>query len=92
MVIGELDASVKTETLAEELPADFGAKPSTTVAAWPGATVCGTVKETVKLELDTLTEFTVTLADPVFVRVTLWVAVLPTPTLPKFIDVEFGES
>ena len=91
-VIGELDASVKTETLAEALPTDFGAKPSTTVAPCPGATVCGTVSETVKLGLDTLTEFTVTLADPVFVRVTFWVAVLPTLTLPKFIDVEFGES
>ena len=89
-VIGEFDASDTTETVAEELPEDFGAKPSATVAACPGATVWGTVSETVKLELDTLTEVTVTLTDPLFVRVRFWVAVLPTLTLPKSKVVEFG--
>jgi hypothetical protein len=81
---GEFDALLTKETLPENGPLVSGANTILTLRVAPAAIVTGRerlVENTppVKFAAETLTELL-----PVFDRVTVWLAVLPTRTLPKF--------
>jgi hypothetical protein len=70
---------LKKDTCPENEPPVVGEKVMATVAVAAGASVSGVVNPvTVKTLLVELDELTVTLALPVLVSVTDWLAVLPT--------------
>ena len=93
-VVGELVALLVMETLPETLPAAVGANAIEKEVDWPAARVTGSERPlTVKPLPVTLSCDRETLPLPVFVRVTLCVAlVVPVLTLPKLSEVGEAES
>jgi hypothetical protein len=82
--VGELLASLVTVRVPEEPPEEDGAKLTCKVTLWPAAMeVRGIPLVMENAEPETLVWETVTAAVPLFFKVTLWVAVAPTETLPK---------
>jgi hypothetical protein len=84
MVVGESVAVLVTATLPLALPALVGANVAFSATLFPGKTVTGKLRPlALKPVPDAVTALMVTLAEPVFVSVTLWVLALPTFTGPK---------
>ena len=84
IVVGELSASLETVRLPVTLPEEAGAKRTCKVTLWPAAMEYRGVPCVMEnAEPETLVWETVTAAVPLFFKVTLWVAVAPTETLPK---------
>jgi len=81
--IGVAEALVTTEMLPETLAVDAGANVALKVMVLPAARDCAVKPVTPKPVPVTLSEETLTLAEPVFFKVIAWVAVVPSATLPK---------
>jgi len=90
-VVGEFVAVLTSDTLPLTLPAAAGANRAVNVVLCPAVSVCGNVSPVMLRPAPvTLEELIVTFELPVFVMVTVWLAVLPTNTLPKLMLV--GEA
>ncbi len=90
---GELEASLRIVKLPLIGPADVGANWTCIVLLWPTAIVPeGFPPITVKPAPVKVACAMVTVPNPVLVTDKLWVAVLPTATLPKLMLVALGES
>jgi len=93
MVLGELVALLVTITLPETLPVAVGANATVNEVDCPEASVRGRVRPVTAKPLPvTLSCERVTLAFPVLLMVTAWVAFAPMVTLPKFSEVGDAES
>lgn len=91
-VVGELFASLVIVRLPVRLPEEEGANWIPSVALWPAAMEDkGVPFVMVKAVPEMLAWETVTDAVPLLVKVTLWVALLPTETLPKLMFVALDE-
>jgi hypothetical protein len=86
---GEFVALLATETLPDALPAEAGLNVAVKVAVCPGVRISPEeTPDALKPAPDTVTLETVMLALPALVRVTVWVPVLDTFTLPKLMEDE----
>jgi len=86
ITVGELEALLANEMFCEAAPADLGVKVNEKVAVCPAARVSGNDNPLVENgALMEGAEETVTLA-PDALKVAVFVALLPTATLPKLID------
>lgn len=83
---GELLALLATETVPVAAPAADGVKVVVRVADWPGFTITPLIPVALKPAPDTVTLEMVTAEFPAFVRVTVFVPLAETLTLPKFKD------
>src|SRR5947209_19308216 len=84
MVLGELGASLTSETLPDALPVAVGANCTLKVLDCPGGRVSGKVSPLMlKPAPVTLPCAMVKLALPELVRMSVWSRVLPNSTLPK---------
>jgi hypothetical protein len=92
-ISGEFEASLITVSAPEAGPAVVGANCTVTVLLWPTARDAeGLPPVTLKPAPVTVACETFTVAVPVFVIVTVWVALPPTATLPNVTLVEPAES
>lgn len=90
---GEFEASLITVSAPEAAPALVGANCTVTVLLWPTARVVdGLPPVTLKPAPVTVACEMSTVAVPVFVTVTFWVALPPTATLPNVTLVEPADS
>src|SRR6202050_3609819 len=90
---GELEASLVTVKVPLAAPRLVGANCSCTVTLCPTGTEAeGLPPMTVNPAPEIWADAMFTVAVPVLVTVTLWVAVLPTFTFPNATVVELGES
>lgn len=93
MTSGELPALLLTVTLLGRLPVVEGSKVTLKEVDCPAARVRGTVKPVALNPVPlTLIFDTDTLELPVFVSVTLWVALVPVARLPKLSEAGVGVS
>jgi hypothetical protein len=93
MAVGEFGALLTSDTLPVTLPVAAGAKATLKFAVCPTASVKGRVSPLVlKPAPVTVAWEIVRLALPELVRVTVWVFVVPTTTLPKLTLVGVTES
>ena len=91
MVVGELLALLVMVTLPEELPAAEGSKMAEKEVDCPALKVKGNASPVTEKPVPlTVSDASDTLALPVFVNVTVFVALVPVVTLPKF--KELGEA
>ena len=81
--VGELEASVTTEMLPDTEPVEAGVNVALKVIVPPAPTVCAANPVTLKPAPVAVAEETVKFTVPVFLRVIVCVAVVPTATLPK---------
>jgi hypothetical protein len=85
IVSGEFGPSFATDTLPVAEPVVVGANFALKLTLWPAVSVVGVVKpEMLKPVPEAVAEFTVTFAEPEFVKVIVCVPVLPTATWLKF--------
>jgi hypothetical protein len=93
IIRGEFEASLITVSAPFAAPSAVGANWRVTVLLWPTASEpAGLPPVTVKPVPVRVACEMFTVAVPVFVIVTLWVALPPTATLPNVTDVELAES
>ena len=91
MVVGELDASLMSETLPVALPAAVGAKVAVKDVLCPVVRVRGSVRPLIENPLPvTLAWVIVRLAVPELLKLTVRLLVVPTLTLPKLTLVGLG--
>ena len=85
IVSGEFGPSFATEMLPVAEPVVVGANFAVKLTLWPAVNVVGVVKpEMLKPVPEAVAEFTVTFAEPEFVKVIVCVPLLPTATWLKF--------
>lgn len=83
MIVGELDASLLTVILPMAAPLKEGANVDVIVVDFPGDKISPLAAVELNPAPATITCEIVTLELPVFVRVTFWVPLLATVTVPK---------